>query len=120
MGEHAAVAVSALGDEDWVRRVLEGDPTVELEPRVATTLEFLRRLTIEPWDLTPAALDPMRQAGVSDAAIEEAIAVCTVFSIIDRLADAFDFPMSTDKQRGVNVTMLTRLGYAAGVIPGGG
>lgn len=112
--------MKALGDEAWVQRVLDGDPDVEIEPRLRATLDFVKKLTLDPWAMTPDDLVPVREAGVSDAAIEEAIAVCTAFSMITRLADAFDFPMSTENQRGGNVSMLLSRGYAAGVIPGGG
>lgn len=109
-----------VGDAGWVERVLAEDPTVALSPELAAVLPFLKALTLEPWSLQPADLEPLRAAGLSDQAIEEAIAVCACFSAVDRLADAFDFPMSTASQKQLNVTLLTKLGYAAGVIPGGG
>jgi hypothetical protein len=34
-----------------------------------------------------------RAAGVSDEALREAIYVCFMLSTVDRLADAFDFPV---------------------------
>ena len=55
---------------------------------------FLRKLTLEPSSVTAADVEPVRAAGVSDAAIADAIAVCATFNIIDRVADAlaFDVP----------------------------
>lgn len=108
------------GDPEWIQAVVDGDPDVELEPRLRTTLEFLRRLTLEPWELTPDDVQPMRDAGVSDAAIEEAIAVCATFSIIDRLADAFEFPLSDERQLWQNGQLLGKMGYGGAAIPGGG
>src|SRR2546430_12060307 len=48
----------------------------------------LFRSTLRPNEVRPADVTPLRKAGVSDAAIEDAINVCTLFNIYDRLADA--------------------------------
>ncbi len=60
----------------------------------------------------------MRAAGLSDRAIEEAIYVSTMFNIMDRLADAFDFEMTPPGALPKVVFVLTRAGYGAGSVPG--
>jgi alkylhydroperoxidase family enzyme len=54
-------------------------------------LGFLEKLTLTPGEIGPDDITPMRTAGVSDQAIEDAIYVCTYFNIIDRIADSLDF-----------------------------
>ncbi len=58
------------------------------------TLAFLRKLTLEPDLVGPVDAERVLAAGVSRAALEDAIAVCALFSMIVRLADAlaFDVP----------------------------
>jgi len=58
------------------------------------TLTFLRKLTLAPDAVEPGDAEPVLTAGVSRAALEDAIAVCALFSMIVRLADslAFDVP----------------------------
>jgi hypothetical protein len=53
----------------------------------------------------------MKSAGLNDKAIEEAIYVCFLFSVMDRLADALGFDMHSpsDFQRGGR--MLFSRGY---------
>ena len=58
------------------------------------TLGFLEKLTLQPADVGTADVEPLRSAGISDQAIEDAILVCTVFNIMDRIADALDFQVA--------------------------
>jgi hypothetical protein len=52
---------------------------------------------------------------VSDQAIEEAISVCALFNVINRLADAFDFDLMIDADPALVTKatgLLLRHGYA--------
>jgi alkylhydroperoxidase family enzyme len=55
------------------------------------TLGFLETLTLRPEELGPADAAAVRAAGVSDAALADAIHVCALFNTIDRIADALAF-----------------------------
>jgi alkylhydroperoxidase family enzyme len=50
---------------------------------------LLEKLTLRPEDLTTADADEARAAGVSTQALRDAAAICALFSMIVRLADAF-------------------------------
>jgi len=65
--------------------------TAPVDPKVRATLGFLEKLTLAPAELRPADVEPLRRAGVSDAAIEDAIHVCVLFNVYDRLADSLTF-----------------------------
>ena len=65
--------------------------TAPVDERLRATLRFLRRLTLEPDELGPADVEAARAAGVSDDALEDAIDVCALFNVIDRIADALGF-----------------------------
>ena len=65
--------------------------TAELEPGLRATLDLLERVTLRPGEVGAADVTALRAAGVSDAAIEDALAVCACFNVIDRLAEAFAF-----------------------------
>ncbi len=67
--------------------------TAPLDGKLRATLGFLEKLTLAPADVRPADLEPLRASGVSDAAIEDAIEVCVLFNIYDRLADALGFEL---------------------------
>jgi hypothetical protein len=48
----------------------------------------LRKLTLEPESFGPTDVEPVLSAGVSPAAIRDAIHVCALFCTINRCADA--------------------------------
>ena len=50
-------------------------------------------MTLSPAAVTPEDVDAVRAAGVSDAAIEDALAVCSCFNLIDRIADSLGFDL---------------------------
>jgi alkylhydroperoxidase family enzyme len=107
-----------MGDDELVAAVLESWQTAPVNEKLRRTLGFLEKLTVSPSEVSPEDIKSMRSVGVSDKAIEEAIYVCFLFSVMDRLADAlgFDMPSAKDFQRGGRV--LYSLGYGALSIPG--
>ena len=54
------------------------------------TLGFLEKVTLAPAEIGSEDIAPLRAAGVSEQAIEDALVVCALFNIIDRLADTLD------------------------------
>jgi alkylhydroperoxidase family enzyme len=110
--------VAGLGDAALVQAALDDWRTAPISPRLQATLGLLERLTLSPEELTAADLEPVRTAGVGDAAIADAIHVCVVFSIIDRLADALDFTLPTATNLRWAVRVLLRAGYRAISLPG--
>ena len=76
-----------------------------------STLGFLEKLTLAPGDVGPDDIAPMRAAGVSDQAIEDAIYVCTYFNIIDRIADSLDFEVLSAEAFAQRAGNFLREGY---------
>jgi hypothetical protein len=52
------------------------------------------------------------RAGVSPAALRDAIEVCAAFNVIDRIADALDFERQTEGALRVSARRLSTRGYA--------
>jgi alkylhydroperoxidase family enzyme len=65
--------------------------TAPVDPGLRAMLGVLERVTLSPDEVGADDIAAVRAAGVSDAAIEDALAVCACFDVIDRLAEAFDF-----------------------------
>ena len=72
-------------------QVLDDWRTAPVDERLRATLGFLEKLTLSPGEVGPEDVAPLRAAGVRDEAIEDAILVCTLFNVMDRIADALDF-----------------------------
>jgi alkylhydroperoxidase family enzyme len=75
-------------------------------------LGFLHVMTVSPDALTAAHVRAVRAAGVSQAALADAIAVCTVFNIITRYADALKFELPSEAEFDKAAGMLLKRGYA--------
>jgi uncharacterized peroxidase-related enzyme len=102
----------ALGDPALVQSVLADWRTAPINEKLRATLGFLEKLTLEPERVTTTDVAELRAVSVSDEAIENAIHVCALFNIYDRVADALGFavPGTTDFDR--SAISLLRRGYA--------
>lgn len=101
----------ALGSDKLVDAVLADWRTAPLDAKLRATLGFLEKLTLAPTEVRPADLAPVRAAGVSDAAIEDAIQVCVLFNIYDRVADSFKFHQPGPDGYAASGRSLLRRGY---------
>jgi len=105
-------------DEALVRAVLSDPETAPIDERLRATLRFLRKLTLDPTAVGGEDVRALHASGVEDAAIEEAVYVTTMFNVIDRLADAFDFRPNDAKGLRWVARVLLRAGYGAASVPG--
>jgi hypothetical protein len=64
-----------------------------------------------PDDVEPEDAALPRQAGVSDSALRDAVYVCAVFNLIDRVSDALDFAIPSPEGFRKGARMLLRFGY---------
>jgi alkylhydroperoxidase family enzyme len=80
-----------MKDAALITAVLNDWRTAPVSEQMRPVLGFLEKLTLRPDEVSSEDVQPMLRAGVSDAAIEEALVVCAAFNIADRLADTFDY-----------------------------
>ena len=88
---------------DWRAAPVDG--------RLRATLGFLETLTLDPGALGPADADAVRAAGVSDAALVDAIHVAALFSMIVRMADALHFEVPPYESFVARADMMLADGY---------
>jgi alkylhydroperoxidase family enzyme len=100
-----------LGEEDKVKAALADWRTADLDPRLRAALAFLEKLTLTPGAIGRADVLAARAAGISDQALREAIYVCFMLSTMDRLADAFNFPIPDSRTLKRYAWIATRFGY---------
>jgi alkylhydroperoxidase family enzyme len=94
-----------------VRAVLADWRQAALSPQLKATLDFLDKLTLRPSEVGPDDAAALAAAGVTRAAAEDAIYICFLFSIMDRLADAFGFQLPGKSQLGVLARLTNLSGY---------
>ena len=85
--------------------------TAPIDAKLRAMLGFLEKLTLRPNDVRPADVTPLRTAGLSDAAIEDAINVCALFNIYDRLADALGWYLPDAGGYAASAQNLMKRGY---------
>jgi uncharacterized peroxidase-related enzyme len=111
IGVHGAAASLALGEERTMAAVLDDWTTADVDPRIKATLAFLHKLTTAPDALSREDAAAVRAAGVSEAALRDAIEVATLFAVLTRLADALRFAVHDDAGNLSNARLLLRFGY---------
>ena len=94
-----------------LQAVLADWRTAPVDPRLRATLGLLETLTLAPDEVRPADLAPLRAAGVTDEAIEDAIQVCALFSVYNRLADALGFHVPAGDGHAALARFVLKRGY---------
>ena|SRR5690349_14520543 len=100
-----------MKDRALIEAVLTDWRTAPVNAAIRATLSFLETLTLRPDEVTAEAVLQIHEAGVGEAGIEEAIAICTAFSIADRLADTFSFEVPDAATAEKTGEMLLLRGY---------
>lgn len=107
---HSAVAVRAYKDSAKVSAALADLDTAPISESLRATLRMLRKLTREH-TVEAEDMRALLAAGVSRAEIEDALAVCLAFNVMDRLADAFGFAVPGPKTFEAGAKFLLSRGY---------
>lgn len=107
---HRATAGRFVGDAT-AEVVLKAPETAPVSDKLRVMLTFLDKLTISPRDVTPNDIDVLRQAGISEDAITNAVEICAQFCIINRLADTFGFRLQTPKELANEAKTLSTKHY---------
>ena len=75
-------------------------------------LAFLEKLTLSPAEIDAADAFALRNAGISEQAVTDAILVCTYFNIIDRVADSLNFAVPSPEDFARTANMRRTHSYA--------
>jgi uncharacterized peroxidase-related enzyme len=100
--------------------VLADFRTAPIDDKLKAMLVYLEKLTLDPDAIGPEDVAPLRAAGLSDEAIADAVHVCAMFNVYDRLADAmgWEVPPAGSYWRK-QAAYLLKYGYQGGKKPKG-
>jgi alkylhydroperoxidase family enzyme len=91
------------------------DGWLEQEPpageKLGAMLQFIRKMTLTPDALGPDDVRAVYAAGVTRAAMEDAVHVAMMFNVINRIADGLRFHVPSDEAFAGTAKMLLRFGY---------
>lgn len=94
-----------------MKAVLTDWHTAPINTKMRATLTLLEKVTLTPAKVVPADIEPLLAAGVSRQAIEDALVICSLFNIIDRLADAFEVEVPSMEDFAHTGEYLLAMGY---------
>jgi alkylhydroperoxidase family enzyme len=83
--------------------------TAPIDDKLKAMLGYLEKLTLSPEDIQPADVAALTAVGIEKQAMLEAIYVCALFNVIDRIADALNFEIPPSFMGGAK--MLLKRGY---------
>jgi len=110
--------VLALKDRDLIQAALANWRSARVTQPQRAMLGFLEKLTLHPSTLGDHDIQLLRDAGLTDQAVEEAIRVCFAFTIMDRLADALDYDIPSEASTQRAGRLLFMAGYGHSSLPG--
>ena len=94
-----------------MKAVLEDWRSAPIDAKLRAQLAFLEKLTLRPDEVRPRDVEPLRAAGLSDEAVEDAINVCALFSIYDRMADSLGWYLPEPAGYAASAQNLIKRGY---------
>lgn len=109
-GAHGAAASHVLGD-DVTQAVLADWQTAPVDEKLRATFGLLQKMTLSPGEVRPEDVQLLRVAGVSDEAITDALYVCALFNLVDRIADALGFHVPSQEYFAHHAPALLQCGY---------
>ena len=92
--------------------MLDNYRTAPINERLRAMLTFIEKLTLQPNQVSSVDITPLRAAGLSREAIEDAIHVAVLFNIYDRVADTFEFDIPPAESFSFSARMLLKRGYS--------
>ena len=94
-----------------VDAVFEDWRTAPVDEPLRAALGFVEALTLRPAEIGPETMKPLREAGLSDRDIEDVAVVCSLFSVIVRIADTLEFDVPPEEHFEKMAGMMLKRGY---------
>lgn len=85
--------------------------TAPIAEPLRAMLGFLAKMTLIPAELTAEDAAKVLAAGVTEAQFRDAVYVCALFNMIDRIADTLGFDIPTADGFAKGAEMLLKHGY---------
>jgi uncharacterized peroxidase-related enzyme len=107
---HSATSGLWYGDHAKTAATLADLETAPIDGPLRAMLRLLGKLTREH-SVEPDDIRAVLAEGVSPEQIQDALAVCLAFNIMNRLADAFDFDVASPAAMNAGARYLLKRGY---------
>ena len=78
--------------------------------RLRAALRLLETQTLRPFEITPEFVSELQDAGLDYVAMEDVVTTGFHFNFINRITDAYDFPLPNTQQQSGQARLLNFLG----------
>ena len=112
-GSHQAIAADLNVDPNLLEAILKDIATAPIEERLRPVFSLVQKLTLTPSKVTQADIDAVKTAGWNEQAIEDAIAVCSLFNLMNRLVNGFGLEQPNQAELAGMAQMINAKGYQA-------
>jgi uncharacterized peroxidase-related enzyme len=118
---HSQIAVELGSPANTIDRIVTDQEDVETDPRIRPVLALARKLTLSPADITAADADAIFAAGWTDKALHDAVAICALFNLLNRLVNGLGIKVPHVHKR-MTAHWIAKNGYAQSLelLPGSG
>ena len=108
---HSQTAVALGIGPETIDQMLMHSGHEHLDVRMQTVLAFVRKLTLSPGKITAVDADAIFAAGWDDRALHDAVAICGLFNLMNRLVNGLGVEASEAYTR-LAAQRLAQNGYA--------
>jgi uncharacterized peroxidase-related enzyme len=108
---HSEVAYARGIERGLVERMLNDPDARPSDPKLAALLDFVRKLTIAPAGIQPSDVDRVLEAGWSEDALHDAVAVAARAAFMQRLVGAFGFTTMSREAAAAKAVSRIEHGY---------
>lgn len=100
MHHHGGSLRALTKDDPLVDAILQDPRHSALPPRWRALADLAIRLTEHPSAVQEADLQRLRDAGLTDAGVHDAVAITAYFNFVNRLADGLNIPLEDPSSGG--------------------
>jgi uncharacterized peroxidase-related enzyme len=108
---HSQTALALGMSAEALANVISNPQNADIDSRMRPVLDFVRKLTLSPGEMTAEDVDAIFAAGWDDRAVHDATAICGLFNLMNRLVNGLgiEAPVSYTK---LAAQRLAQGGYA--------
>ena len=112
-GSHQAIATDLGVDPQLLAAVLQDPATAPIDERLRPILALVHKLTLTPSKVSQADIDAVAAVGWSERAVQDAIEVCGLFGLMNRMVNGYGLETPNSQQLSEMAKGINTYGYAA-------
>ena len=110
-GAHSRIAAAFGFSPDVIEALLSDINSAPVDSKLKPLLHFVHKLTLTPQHMSQQDVNLVVDAGWTEGALEDAIAVCALFNLANRMSLAYGLNAKWSGDRGKILDHIIEAGY---------